>query len=194
MKRSIICFNLLMQLLFLIMEFSKFEEKNPDICPTDAQKYYFWIVETQDIIIFIVVPVNLIIFSKHHITTNFNVNVIGRIIGPNACFKNRTVRDSNSILCLACKNLVSLSLHIRFCVLQARLDILKIHSRKMNLTRGINLRKIAEMMPGASGAEVKVTGFFVVVLFCFVLRLLGILLFICLSLCVIICQHLNFCS
>lgn len=42
-------------------------------------------------------------------------------------------------------------------VLQARLDILKIHSRKMNLTRGINLRKIAEMMPGASGAEVKVS-------------------------------------
>ena len=40
---------------------------------------------------------------------------------------------------------------------QARLDILKIHSRKMNLTRGINLRKIAEMMPGASGAEVKVS-------------------------------------
>ncbi|CAG2100459.1 unnamed protein product [Medioppia subpectinata] len=38
---------------------------------------------------------------------------------------------------------------------EARLDILKIHSRKMNLTRGINLRKIAEMMPGASGAEVK---------------------------------------
>uniref|UniRef100_F7EWI4 26S proteasome regulatory subunit 8 n=1 Tax=Callithrix jacchus TaxID=9483 RepID=F7EWI4_CALJA len=37
----------------------------------------------------------------------------------------------------------------------ARLDILKIHSRKMNLTRGINLRKIAELMPGASGAEVK---------------------------------------
>lgn len=31
----------------------------------------------------------------------------------------------------------------------------QIHSRKMNLTRGINLRKIAEMMPGASGAEVK---------------------------------------
>ena len=39
---------------------------------------------------------------------------------------------------------------------EARLDILKIHSRKMNLTRGINLRIIAEMMPGASGAEVKV--------------------------------------
>uniref|UniRef100_A0A8D0H7D6 26S proteasome regulatory subunit 8 n=1 Tax=Sphenodon punctatus TaxID=8508 RepID=A0A8D0H7D6_SPHPU len=39
--------------------------------------------------------------------------------------------------------------------IKARLDILKIHSRKMNLTRGINLRKIAELMPGASGAEVK---------------------------------------
>ncbi|TPX32724.1 hypothetical protein SmJEL517_g04193 [Synchytrium microbalum] len=37
----------------------------------------------------------------------------------------------------------------------ARLDILKIHSRKMNLTRGIDLRKIAEQMTGASGAEVK---------------------------------------
>lgn len=48
------------------------------------------------------------------------------------------------------------SLIALFCSLQARLDILKIHSRKMNLTRGINLRKIAELMPGASGAEVKV--------------------------------------
>lgn len=38
---------------------------------------------------------------------------------------------------------------------EARLDILRIHSRKMNLTRGINLRKIAEAMPGASGAEIK---------------------------------------
>ena len=37
----------------------------------------------------------------------------------------------------------------------ARTDILKIHSRKMNLTRGIDLRKIAEQMGGASGAEVK---------------------------------------
>ena len=36
------------------------------------------------------------------------------------------------------------------------MDILKIHSRRMNLTRGINLRKIAESMPGASGAEIKV--------------------------------------
>jgi len=43
------------------------------------------------------------------------------------------------------------------CDAQARLDILRIHSRKMNLTRGINLRKIAELMPGASGAEVKVS-------------------------------------
>eukprot|EP00052_Salpingoeca_macrocollata_P001716 m.27122 g.27122 ORF g.27122 m.27122 type:complete len:420 (-) comp11618_c0_seq1:140-1399(-) len=38
---------------------------------------------------------------------------------------------------------------------ESRAQILKIHSRKMNLTRGINLRKIAEKMPGASGAEVK---------------------------------------
>ena len=39
----------------------------------------------------------------------------------------------------------------------SRLDILKIHSRRMNLTRGINLRKIAEQMGGSSGAEVKGT-------------------------------------
>eukprot|EP01111_Echinosteliopsis_oligospora_P013084 TRINITY_DN45_c0_g2_i1.p1 TRINITY_DN45_c0_g2~~TRINITY_DN45_c0_g2_i1.p1 ORF type:complete len:403 (-),score=116.22 TRINITY_DN45_c0_g2_i1:34-1242(-) len=39
----------------------------------------------------------------------------------------------------------------------SRLDILKIHSRKMNLTRGINLKKIADSMNGASGAEVKGT-------------------------------------
>lgn len=37
----------------------------------------------------------------------------------------------------------------------ARLDILRIHSRRMNLTRGINLRRIAELLPGASGAEIK---------------------------------------
>ena len=48
---------------------------------------------------------------------------------------------------------------------EARLDILKIHSRKMNLTRGINLRKIAELMPGASGAEVKVSFFFLFKIF-----------------------------
>lgn len=37
----------------------------------------------------------------------------------------------------------------------ARTQILRIHSRKMNLTRGINLRKIAENMNGCSGADVK---------------------------------------
>merc|ERR1712070_457150 len=37
----------------------------------------------------------------------------------------------------------------------ARLDILTIHSRKMNLTRGIDLRKIAASMHEASGAETK---------------------------------------
>merc|ERR1712000_202630 len=38
---------------------------------------------------------------------------------------------------------------------EARADILRIHSRKMNLTRGINLNKIAEKMNGCSGAELK---------------------------------------
>jgi len=37
----------------------------------------------------------------------------------------------------------------------ARAEILKIHSRKMNLMRGIDLRKIAIGMSGASGAESK---------------------------------------
>lgn len=37
----------------------------------------------------------------------------------------------------------------------ARTEILRIHSRKMNLTRGINLLKIAENMNGCSGADVK---------------------------------------
>jgi 26S proteasome regulatory subunit T6 len=37
----------------------------------------------------------------------------------------------------------------------SRLQILQIHSRKMNLMRGIDLRKIAKMMPGGSGAETK---------------------------------------
>uniref|UniRef100_A0A7S1XH32 AAA+ ATPase domain-containing protein n=1 Tax=Erythrolobus australicus TaxID=1077150 RepID=A0A7S1XH32_9RHOD len=37
----------------------------------------------------------------------------------------------------------------------ARLDILKIHSRKMNLMRGIDLAKISAAMGGASGAESK---------------------------------------
>jgi 26S proteasome regulatory subunit T6 len=37
----------------------------------------------------------------------------------------------------------------------SRLEILKIHSRKMNLMRGIDLKKVADMMTGASGAELK---------------------------------------
>ncbi|KAF9762535.1 26S proteasome regulatory subunit 8 like protein [Nosema granulosis] len=37
----------------------------------------------------------------------------------------------------------------------ARLEILKIHSRKMNLTKGLNLEAIANKLVGASGAEVK---------------------------------------
>lgn len=37
----------------------------------------------------------------------------------------------------------------------SRLEILKIHSRKMNLMRGIELRIIARQMTGASGAESK---------------------------------------
>merc|ERR1712038_2182975 len=36
---------------------------------------------------------------------------------------------------------------------EARVDILKIHSRKMNLTRGIQFKKLAEALHGASGAE-----------------------------------------
>jgi len=38
---------------------------------------------------------------------------------------------------------------------EARLDILKIHSRKMNLMRGIDLRKIAKMLNSVNGAECK---------------------------------------
>ena len=37
----------------------------------------------------------------------------------------------------------------------SRLQIIKIHSRRMNLMRGINLRRIANKMKGASGAESK---------------------------------------
>jgi len=36
----------------------------------------------------------------------------------------------------------------------ARLDILKIHSKRMNLTRGINLKKIADQLHTSSGAEI----------------------------------------
>eukprot|EP00330_Aristerostoma_sp_ATCC50986_P001833 CAMPEP_0114577862 /NCGR_PEP_ID=MMETSP0125-20121206/2465_1 /TAXON_ID=485358 ORGANISM="Aristerostoma sp., Strain ATCC 50986" /NCGR_SAMPLE_ID=MMETSP0125 /ASSEMBLY_ACC=CAM_ASM_000245 /LENGTH=113 /DNA_ID=CAMNT_0001767483 /DNA_START=788 /DNA_END=1126 /DNA_ORIENTATION=- len=38
---------------------------------------------------------------------------------------------------------------------EARLEILKIHSRKMNLMRGIDLKRVAVKMNGASGAESK---------------------------------------
>merc|ERR1719214_51435 len=38
---------------------------------------------------------------------------------------------------------------------EARVDILRIHSRKMNLMRGIDMKKIADKMTGASGAETK---------------------------------------
>ena len=38
---------------------------------------------------------------------------------------------------------------------KSRVDILKIHSRKMNLMRGINLAKLAGQMNNASGAECK---------------------------------------
>lgn len=37
----------------------------------------------------------------------------------------------------------------------ARVEILKIHSRKMNLKKGIDLKRIAEKMTGCSGAEAK---------------------------------------
>mmetsp|Transcript_4220 Transcript_4220/g.8353 ORF Transcript_4220/g.8353 Transcript_4220/m.8353 type:complete len:400 (-) Transcript_4220:524-1723(-) len=37
----------------------------------------------------------------------------------------------------------------------ARLDILKIHARRMNMMRGVDLKKIADQMNGASGAEMK---------------------------------------
>ncbi|ETV86872.1 26S protease regulatory subunit 8 [Aphanomyces astaci] len=37
----------------------------------------------------------------------------------------------------------------------SRMDIMRIHSRRMNLLRGINLKVIAEKMPTASGAECK---------------------------------------
>ena len=38
---------------------------------------------------------------------------------------------------------------------KARYDILKIHSRKMNLVRGVDLHKIAGMLNEASGADCK---------------------------------------
>mmetsp|Transcript_36465 Transcript_36465/g.6523 ORF Transcript_36465/g.6523 Transcript_36465/m.6523 type:complete len:88 (+) Transcript_36465:835-1098(+) len=37
----------------------------------------------------------------------------------------------------------------------SRMQILKIHSRKMNLTRGIDFKKIASLLNGTSCAETK---------------------------------------
>ncbi len=39
--------------------------------------------------------------------------------------------------------------------LSSRVDILKIHSKKMNLKKGIDLEKIARQMTDCSGAEAK---------------------------------------
>jgi len=39
---------------------------------------------------------------------------------------------------------------------QARADILRIHSRRMNMSKDVDLYKIAQKMEGASGAECKV--------------------------------------
>ena len=43
---------------------------------------------------------------------------------------------------------------------EARLEILKIHSKKMNLMRGIDLSVIASKLPNCSGAEMKVIQLF----------------------------------
>jgi 26S proteasome regulatory subunit T6 len=39
--------------------------------------------------------------------------------------------------------------------IDARVEILRIHSRKMNLKKGIDLKRVAEKMTGSSGAEAK---------------------------------------
>jgi len=54
------------------------------------------------------------------------------------------------------EDVINLSFFLVLISLKARLDILKIHSRKMNLMRGIDLKKVALKMNGASGAESKV--------------------------------------
>lgn len=70
------------------------------------------------------------------------------------------ILNSFCVMTILCIYLcVMMILCIYLCVfqyLQSRLDILKIHSRRMNLMRGIDLKKIAEKMNGASGAELKV--------------------------------------
>jgi len=49
------------------------------------------------------------------------------------------------------------STDVRFALFrpEARISILRIHSRKMSLQRGINLRVLAEKMGNCSGAEVR---------------------------------------
>lgn len=68
-------------------------------------------------------------------------------------------------MCVVYQLLVDLPIQLCIlCLLQSRWDILKIHSRKMNLMRGIDLKKIAGKMNGASGAELKVCLLLVLVL------------------------------
>ncbi|KAG5557870.1 hypothetical protein RHGRI_007939 [Rhododendron griersonianum] len=52
-------------------------------------------------------------------------------------------------------NTVVVCLIICFCYLSSRWDMLKIHSSRMNLIHGIDLKKIAEKMNGASDGELK---------------------------------------
>jgi 26S proteasome regulatory subunit T6 len=56
--------------------------------------------------------------------------------------------------CDACALVLSPSL-LSLPDLQSREQILRIHSRKMNLMRGINLKKIASQLGNANGAECK---------------------------------------
>lgn len=73
-------------------------------------------------------------------------------IGSVSVFISRCTCTIASINCAVSHFLaISIAMHM-----QSRQDILKIHSRKMNLMRGIDLKKIAEKMNGASGAELKV--------------------------------------
>ena len=84
----------------------------------------------------------------------------------------------------------SLSHSVLFVIPQARLDILKIHSRKMNLTRGINLRKIAELMPGASGAEVKVNQHWFLCILTDLLFFHDFVCCVCARMCVCVCVEI----
>ena len=49
----------------------------------------------------------------------------------------------------------------------------------MNLTRGINLKKIAEAMPGASGAEIKVSVTFLFTKLFTIYQVIYYILFVC---------------